>query len=141
MSDEQEKPKVFRATEAKPEVTQEEIAEILKKVDKESTARTLTGIQHWIVYVIGIGFSCFQVYTAAFGLLPAQLQRSIHLSFAFVLVYLLYPLRVSKTSARLRWYDYLVAAFAGVVGLYMTLNYTRIMESGGDYATIDYFFA
>jgi hypothetical protein len=34
-----EKPKIFRATEAKPEVTQEELAEILKKVDKESTAR------------------------------------------------------------------------------------------------------
>jgi TRAP transporter 4TM/12TM fusion protein len=138
---EKKESKVFLASEAKPEVTKEEINEILKKVDKESTVRKLTGIPHWIVYVIGIGFSCFQVYTAAFGLLPAQLQRSIHLSFAFVLVYLLYPLRVSKASDRLRWYDYLVAAFAGLVGLYMTLNYTRIMESGGDYATMDYIFA
>lgn len=136
-----EKPKVFRATEAKPEVSQEEIAEILKKVDKESTARKLTGIQHWIVYVIAVGFSCFQVYTAAFGLLPAQLQRSIHLTFAFVLVFLLFPFRTSKYSDRLNWHNYLIAAFAGFVGLYITLNYTRIMEAGGDYSTTDYIFA
>jgi TRAP transporter 4TM/12TM fusion protein len=136
-----EKPKIFRATEAKPEVTQEEIAEILKKVDKESTARKLKGIQHWIVYVIAVGFSCFQVYTAAFGLLPAQLQRSIHLAFAFVLVFLLFPFRTSKYSDRLKWHNFLIAAFAGLVGLYVTLNYMRIMESGGDYATMDYIFA
>ena len=129
------------ASEMKPGVTQEELEEILKKVDKESTARKLTGIPSWIVYVIAIAFSCFQVYTAAFGLLPAQLQRSIHLSFAFVLVYLLFPFRVSKASARLKWHDYLIAAFAGCVGLYITLNYTRIMEAGGDYANIDYIFA
>jgi TRAP transporter 4TM/12TM fusion protein len=138
---EKEGPKVFRATEMKPEVTKEEIDEILKKVDKESTACKLTGIQHWIVYVIAVGFSCFQVYTAAFGLLPAQLQRSIHLAFAFVLVFLLFPFRLSKASDRLKWHHYLVAAFAGLVGLYITFNYTRIMESGGDYATMDYIFA
>jgi TRAP transporter 4TM/12TM fusion protein len=138
---EKDEPKVCRTTETQPEVTQEEISEILKKVDKESTARKLTGIQHWIVYVIAVGFSCFQVYTAAFGLLPAQLQRSIHLAFAFVLVYLLFPLRTSKYSDRLKWYNYLVAAFAGLVGLYITFNYTRIMEAGGDYSTIDYVFA
>jgi TRAP-type uncharacterized transport system fused permease subunit len=93
------------------------------------------------VFVIAVGFSCFQVYTAAFGLLPAQLQRSIHLAFAFVLVFLLFPFRTSKYSDRLKWHNYLVAAFAGLVGLYVTLNYMRIMESGGDYATMDYIFA
>jgi TRAP transporter 4TM/12TM fusion protein len=136
-----EKPKVYLASEAKPEVTKEEIDEILKKVDKESTARKLTGIDYWIVYVIAVAFSCFQVYTAAFGLLAAQLQRSIHLAFAFVLVFLLFPARVSRASNRLAWHNYLFAAFAGLVGLYITLNYTRIMESGGDYSNMDYLFA
>ncbi len=127
--------------EVRPEVSKEEIGEILKKVDKESTARKLTGYQHWIVYIICVGFSCFQVYTAAFGLLPAQLQRSIHLSFAFTLVYLLFPFRLSKSSNRLKWHNFLIASFASLVGLYITLNYTRIMEAGGDYLTIDYIFA
>jgi TRAP transporter 4TM/12TM fusion protein len=122
-------------------VSQEELEEILRKVDREMSARKLSGIPRWLVYGIGVAFSCFQVYTAAFGLLPAQLQRSIHLAFAFVLVYLLFPFRTSKASDRLEWYNYLMAAFAGFVGLYMAFNYTRIMESGGDYATIDYVFA
>ncbi|MHC1742197.1 MAG: TRAP transporter permease [Syntrophobacteraceae bacterium] len=123
------------------EVSKEEVEEILRHVDREMATRKLVGFPHWLVYTIGVGFSCFQVYTAAFGLLPAQLQRSIHLAFAFTLVYLLFPFRHSKDSDQLRLQDYLLAAFAGLVGLYMTLNYTRIMESGGDYVTIDYVFS
>jgi TRAP transporter 4TM/12TM fusion protein len=122
-------------------VSKEELEEILKKVDKESTARKLSGIPRWIVYTIGVAFSCFQVYTAAFGLLPAQMQRSIHLSFAFALVYLLFPFRTKHSSNRLQWYNYLLAAFAVMVGLYLTFNYVRIMEAGGDYSNMDYLFA
>jgi TRAP transporter 4TM/12TM fusion protein len=80
----------------------------------------------------------FQVYTAAFGLLPAQMQRSVHLAFAFVLAYLLFPFRPSKGSGRLAWHHYGLAAFAGCVGLYLALDYTRIMEAGGDYSRTDY---
>ena len=70
-------------------ISKEELEEILKKVDREAGARKLTGIPHGIIYVIGVGWSVFQVYTAAFGLFPAQLQRSIHLAFAFALTFLL----------------------------------------------------
>ena len=101
------------------EISKEELEELLRKVDKEAATRKLFGMPRWIVYWIGVAFSCFQVYTAAFGLLPAQLQRSVHLSFVFVLIYLLFPFRSSKDSDRLRWYDYLLAAFAGFVGLYV----------------------
>jgi len=123
------------------EVSKDELEELLRKVDKESATRRLFGMPRWIVYWIGVAFSGFQVYTAAFGLLPAQLQRSVHLAFVFVLIYLLFPFRSSKDSDRLRWYDYLLAAFAGFVGLYVLLNYTRIMEAGGDYLPVDFFFA
>ncbi|RPJ04656.1 MAG: TRAP transporter fused permease subunit, partial [Deltaproteobacteria bacterium] len=132
------KPRIIRAEEFKAEVSEEEIQEILKKVDKESTFRKLSGYSAQIVYILAVAFSCFQLYTAIFGVLAAQLQRSIHLSFAFVLVFLLYPFRTKSASNQLRWPDFLFAAFAGFVGLYLTLNYTRIMEAGGDYATVDY---
>src|SRR5512139_1581090 len=122
-------------------ISKEEVEEVLRHVDRESAARKLTGTPRWIVYVIGVAFSCFQVYTAAFGLLPAQLQRSVHLSFAFALVFLLFPFRTDKSSDRLEWHDYLFATFAAYVGLYITLNYMRIMEAGGDHATVDYIFS
>jgi TRAP transporter 4TM/12TM fusion protein len=122
-------------------VSKEEIEKILKKVDKEAGARKLTGTPHWIVYVIGVSWSIFQVYTAAFGLFPAQLQRSIHLAYALVLTYLLFPARSSDDTNRLRWYNWALGIFAGYVGLYMAFNYMRIMEAGGDYARMDYIVA
>ena len=133
-----EQPKVPLEGDVEPEVTEEEITEILKKVDKESTFRRLIGYQHWIVYAIAVAFSLFQLYTGVFGFLPAQKQRSIHLAFAFVLVFLLYPFRTRSGSNKLKWLDYLFAVFAGYVGLYLSLNYVRIMEAGGDYMTMDY---
>jgi len=124
--------------EIAPEVSQEELEALLKKVDKESTFRKLIGFDHWLVFWIAVAFSCFHVYTAMFGMLPAQMQRSVHLSFAFALVFLLYPLTTKKTLNKLKWYNYLFAAFAVYVGSYMTIHYTRIMEAGGDYAQMDY---
>jgi TRAP transporter 4TM/12TM fusion protein len=119
-------------------VSKEEIEKILKQVDKEASARKLTGIPRWVVYLIGFSWSLFQVYTAAFGLFPAQLQRSIHLAYAFVLTFLLFPARSSDESNRLSWYNWVIALFAAYVGLYMALNYVRIMEAGGDYSRMDY---
>ena len=72
-------------------VSKEEIEEILKKVDKESDRPQADRHSALDRVCDRRRFSIFQVYTAAFGLLPAQLQRSVHLSFAFVLVYLLFP--------------------------------------------------
>jgi TRAP-type uncharacterized transport system fused permease subunit len=119
-------------------VSKEEIEKILQKVDKEATARKLLGTSRWIVYLIGVSWSIFQVYTAAFGLFPAQLQRSVHLAYAFVLTFLLFPARSGSGSNRLSGLNWALVAFAGYIGLYMALNYVRIMEAGGDYSRMDY---
>ena len=132
------KPGIYTTSIEGRGVSKEEIEEILKQVDKEATARKLTGVPHWIVYVIGVSWSIFQVYTAAFGLFPAQLQRSIHLAYAFVLTYLLFPVSASRSSNRLAWYNWAIAIFACGIGLYMAMNYVRIMEAGGDYLWVDY---
>jgi TRAP transporter 4TM/12TM fusion protein len=136
---EREKTGVLTTTmEGVEAVSKEEIEEILKKVDKEATARKLVGASRWIVYIIGVSWSIFQVYTAAFGLFPAQFQRSIHLGYAFVLTFLLFPASSRDTSNRLTWFNWVLVAFAGYIGLYMALNYIRIMEAGGDYSRMDF---
>ena len=66
------------------------------------------------------------------------MQRSIHLAFAFVLVFLLYPFRSTSGSDHLKWHDYLFAAFAGYVGLYL---YTELHPHHGGrrgLCTMDY---
>ena len=127
----------MRMSDIKSDVTEEEITQLLAKVDKESTFRKLSGYQYRIVYWMAVAFSCFQFYTAMFGAYPAQIQRSVHLSFAFVLVFLLYPFRTKTAVNRLRVQDYLFAAFAACIGMYLTINYTRLMETAGDYTKID----
>lgn len=124
------------ASQVEPEVSMTEVEEILKKVDKESTYRRLQGTQKQLVYWIAVAYSCFHLYTGIFGTLAAQLQRSIHLAFAFVLVFLLFPARRGG-SDRIGIIDYLTAAVAGVIGSYVTFNYERLMTAAGDYSNID----
>jgi TRAP transporter 4TM/12TM fusion protein len=38
----------------------------------------------------------------------------------------------------LSWHHWVLAVFAGYIGLYMAMNYMRIMEAGGDYSRMDY---
>jgi TRAP transporter 4TM/12TM fusion protein len=129
---------VIRREDVKSDVTQEELDALLAKVDKESTFRKLTGLDHKIVYWLAIAFAGFHLFTALRGNLPAQMQRSVHLSFAFALVFLLYPMSTKHHSDKLRWFNWLLAGFSVLVASYLTTNYTRLMEAGGDFENFDY---
>jgi TRAP transporter 4TM/12TM fusion protein len=132
-----EQPERINRAEIKSDVTEEELTQLLAKVDKESTFRKLTGFDARVVYWIAVSFSCFQLYTGIWGPYPAQIQRSVHLAFSFALVFLLYPFRGTTGRNELRWHDYLFAAFTVATGLYLTFNYTRLMETAGDYTRVD----
>ena len=67
------------------------VQENLEKYDSESRYRRPDGFWGMAIKVLCIAFSLFQFYTAGFGVLPAQIQRPIHVFFTFVLVFLLYP--------------------------------------------------
>lgn len=113
------------------------IDDIMAKFDKESAYRRLTGNQMKIVSVIAILFACFQLYTAIFGILPAQLQRSAHLAFILVLVYLLYPARDKSNKVKFGWLDICLAALGAGVALYLTFNFETLLLRAGDQSTFD----
>lgn len=113
------------------------IDEIMAKYDKESSYRRLSGKQMKIVSIIAILFSCFQLYTAMFGMLPAQLQRSAHLAFVFALVYLLYPASKKANRAKFGRLDICLAAVGAGVALYITLNFESLLSRAGDQNTTD----
>lgn len=114
-----------------------DIDEIMAKFDKESAYRRLSGNQMKIVSILAILFSGFQLYTALFGILPAQLQRSIHLSFVFVLVYLLYPARNKSQKNKFGWLDVCFAIIGAGVTMYITLNFQSLLMRAGDQSTLD----
>ncbi len=118
-----------------------DLDEIIAKYDKESNHRKLSGLQLKLISALAIIFSLFQLYTAIFGVLPAQLQRSIHLTFAFVLAYLLYPTHKKMAKNKLHWIDITLACVAGLVGLYITFNYHGLLMRAGDQTPLDIFVA
>lgn len=114
-----------------------DIDEIMAKYDKESAYRRLGGTQMKIASIIAILFSCFQLYTSIFGILPAQLQRSIHLAFVFALVYLLYPASGKSRRDKFGAIDVCLALVGIFVALYITLNFKALLMRAGDQNTLD----
>ncbi len=115
----------------------ENLDDLLAKFDKESSYRKLTGVFHRIVALIAIAFSLYQVYTASFGLLPAQMQRSVHLAFVLLLIFLLYPFFKNRRSAKIPWYDVVLGLLGAAATGYITLNYSQLMDRAGAFTPFD----
>jgi TRAP transporter 4TM/12TM fusion protein len=113
------------------------VDELLAKVDKESAYRKLTGTHHRLVAITAITFPFFNSITASFGLLPAQMQRAVHLLFVLFLSYLLYPVRRGARQTRIPWYDGILSVLAASCAGYIAYNYAGLMDRAGAFTTLD----
>ena len=105
--------------------------DVLKKYDNESDKMEYTGIMAKIVSAIAISFSVFQLYTAIFGVLDAQLQRAIHLGFGMALAYLLYPTRKSWSRTEIHWLDVGLAIIGAAAPAYIVYEYQHLILRAG----------
>ncbi|MDD2480911.1 MAG: TRAP transporter permease [Lutispora sp.] len=121
----------------KEEVKEIDFNEILAKYDRESAYRKIAGLTGRFIAVLAILFSLFHLYTAFTGVLPAQIQRSIHLSFALVLAYLLYPAKSSMPRNKMHWSDVCLAILGAIAGLYISFNYEALIYRAGEQTTLD----
>ncbi|MBP6332035.1 MAG: TRAP transporter permease [Aminivibrio sp.] len=117
-----------------------DVEKILEKYDRESTTRTLSPSWETLVKAVCILFSLFQLYTAAFGVFEAQIQRSVHLGFVLVLVYLLYPARLSQRKTGMKPTDVFFAVLGLAVGAYVVIEYHDLMMRAGLPTTWDIVF-
>ncbi len=91
--------------------------------EAESGAKTVTGPTRFIIPIIAVAWSLFQLSLASVLLLEAIYIRAIHLAFALTLVFLSYPMfKKSKKSKLFSYFsvknrftisDYTIAIFAG----------------------------
>ncbi len=116
------------------------VDEILAKYDKESTFRVLSGFWGQLIKIVCICFSLYQLYTAAFGVFPAQIQRAVHLAFAMPLIFLLYPATSKGSRSSMNPLDVVLALLGTSVGMYMVIFYGDIMLRGGLPTFADLFF-
>ena len=105
--------------------------EVMQKFDKESDKRDPVGIWHYIICAVCILFSGFQLYTAIFGVLDAHLQRTIHLCFGLVLIFLLYPARKSWSREKMNPLDAILAVLSVVATMYLVVNYKELVTRAG----------
>ena len=74
--------------------------------------RELSGIPGRILQFVAIGMSCYQLYIGYFPTPISLRHRSIHLLFAFTILFLIYPLKRSaqKKIRKVSWYDWIFIA-------------------------------
>lgn len=115
--------------------------EEIKSLDQESNFRKLKGKFGMFITIIAITMSCFQLYTSGFGLLNARYQRTVHLAFAMVLIFLLFPATKKSTRDRFTWLDGLLATLGIVVNAYIIFNFEALAYRAGKYNNMDVFMA
>jgi len=110
-----------------------DIEAIAAKFEKASAFRNkLPKSLNLLIATILVAYSLFQIYATIFTI-QARVLRPIHLAFALVLVFLLYPASRKMRKDRIAWYDYLLAAVAAYAVLYIPMNLDMIIRQIGNY--------
>lgn len=128
------------AEEVKNEVSQEDVDKILRKYDKGSNYRVLSGVQGKIISILLLCFSLFQLITAVRPFLDAMQLRSVHLAFGLSIIFLLYPTKKDWDKSSIHPFDIALAVLAAISCLYVIMFYKDIVYRAGLINTTDMIF-
>lgn len=123
------------------EISDEEILkgkEILEKYEVSGKKRTLKGFELYLVKIIAIAFSIFQFYTIGFKFFPPQIQRPLHVGFAFLLIFLLIPPTKKGRRDKIPIYDWIIALLVIIVFIYPIVFYEALITRAGVPTTFDF---
>ncbi len=119
------------------EISQDEVDKILRKYDKGSDFRNLSGKANLIISIILLGFSVFQLYTAIFLGMEPMILRSIHLAFGLSLIFLLYPASKKWPKDKIHPLDVITAVIAVIVCFYVVVFYKELVYRAGRITSTD----
>lgn len=92
-----------------------------------------------VITAISVAMALFHTYTAVFGSLTSMWQRSIHLAFGFLLVYLMNSAKGKTTLERL--YGIVLAILGCATAVYVIADFNGIIMRFGSPTTLDLVFA
>ena len=118
--------------------TKKRASEVLKKFDTESNTTNYKGFMAKIISAICITFSIFQLYTGAFGVLDAQLQRAVHLGFGLCLIFLLYPTRKKWINKGVHPIDVVLSILGAASPAYVVWEYQHLVLRSGTVSSLDF---
>lgn len=89
-----------------------------------------------VITLTALSMSTFHLYTAQFGLFSAIVQRSIHLLFALLLIFLMIPTTAKGSRKGLRsrisnFWDFFLCILSLVSVLYLVIQFREIVLRGG----------
>jgi len=113
---------------AREEISQEveKRLEEIKELEAEGRRRKFSGAAAWVVAAIAVAFALFHLWRAYTGPMGALQQRSIHLTFALVLTFLVQPFLRRMGKQRLPWWDLFLVGLALLVGGYLLWEYQEL---------------
>ena len=115
-----------------------DVDQLLEEFDLDtSKLRKPTGNIGKFIALIAILFSTFQFYTAGFGTLLSAKQRSLHVIFAFVLGFLLFPATKKSSKTKPSILDFIFSGLTVVVFGYLFVFVEEIANKGGNANTLD----
>ena len=113
--------------------------------EEEGLGRLPDGITAYVIPVIAISWSIFQLAIASFIILDSVYTRAIHLAFGISLVFLNYPMfkktrfGIKSLSARDRipWFEFIIAGIAAYSALYIAFERQELITRYGSPSTMD----
>jgi len=113
--------------------------DLVRKYDAESRFRSsMPGCRGRLLSVWLIIMSLFQLYTSTYGLMTTNIQRTYHLGFTMVAIFLLYPFRKKSPRDRFSVMDVLFAAASLVINGYLVVNFNAIVSRGAKVTGVEY---
>ena len=114
---------------------QDDGLELAKRMAEEEEGigrRPTAGFSKWVVAVICVVWSLWQLSIASWLIMDTTFIRAIHLGFALLVVFLNYPmfkkplfgLKFLSVTDRIPVFDYAVAIIASLSALYIAIDYT-----------------
>ncbi|BCV25263.1 TRAP transporter permease [Gelria sp. Kuro-4] len=98
---------------------------VTQAVSEEPDKRVLASFWRPLLRFIAIAMSVYHLSTAVFGIPEALIYKPIHLTFALVLGFIIYP-ATKKAAKKVPFYDIVFALVAVASLFYILSNYERI---------------
>lgn len=120
-------------------LSDDQIQEILEKVDPESVMRKWNGKPKVALRWLSVAFSIFMIAILTQWRFPIQVHRSFFVGIVLLLVFLLYPISKNKNSRTnfMPWYDILFALLGAGSFFYYAINFENIARAQMTFTTTD----
>ena len=90
-----------------------------------------------LIAVVAFAWSFYQLYVVVFPI-NSVFIRSVHLAFALVLTFLMYPMvRTPESMRKIHFGNYILAPFSALCALYIYINYDALNARSGAWESID----